>query len=48
MDAKFEERSRMKAIERPELPEDEAFINEAAYLMLSADHEATVSPKEKL
>lgn len=48
MDAKFEERSRMKAIERPELPEDEAFINEAAYLMLSADPEATVSPKEKL
>ena len=48
MDAKFEERSRMKAIERPELPEDEAFINEAAYLMLSADPEATVSPKEAI
>jgi carboxyl-terminal processing protease len=37
MDAKFEERSQMKANERPELPEDEAFINEAAYIMLSAD-----------
>ncbi|BFM01805.1 hypothetical protein Psyaliredsea_04520 [Psychrobacter alimentarius] len=48
MDAKFEERSRMKAIERPELPEDEAFINEAAYLMLSADPETTLSPQEKL
>ncbi|WP_105244758.1 carboxy terminal-processing peptidase [Psychrobacter sp. Marseille-P5312] len=37
MDAKFEERSQMKANERPELPEDEAFINEAAYIMLSAE-----------
>lgn len=37
MDAKFEERSQMKALERPQLPEDEAYINEAAYLMLSAD-----------
>ncbi|MBR5495130.1 MAG: carboxy terminal-processing peptidase, partial [Psychrobacter sp.] len=34
MDAKFEERSQMKESERPELPEDEAFINEAAYIML--------------
>ncbi len=48
MDAKFEERSKMKADERPQLPEDEAFINEAAYLMLSADSKATLSPKEKL
>ncbi len=48
MDAKFEERSRMKANERPELPEDEAFVNEAAYLMLSAEPEVTLSPKEKL
>ena len=48
MDAKFEERSQMKANERPELPEDEAFINEAAYIMLSADSKATVSPEEKL
>lgn len=37
MDAKFEERSQMKALERPQLPEDEAYIDEAAYLMLSAD-----------
>ncbi len=37
MDAKFEERSQMKALERPQLPEDEAYINEAAYLMLSAE-----------
>ena len=48
MDAKFEERSRMKAAERTELPEDEAFINEAAYIMLSADPEVLLSPKEKL
>ncbi|OLF37020.1 carboxy terminal-processing peptidase [Psychrobacter sp. Cmf 22.2] len=48
MDAKFEERSKMKADERPQLPEDEAFISEAAYLMLSADSKATLSPKEKL
>ncbi|WP_289116350.1 carboxy terminal-processing peptidase [uncultured Psychrobacter sp.] len=48
MDAKFEERSRMKATERPELPEDEAFINEAAYLMLSAEPKALLSPEEKL
>ena len=48
MDAKFEERSRMKAAERTELPEDEAFINEAAYIMLSAEPEVLLSPKEKL
>lgn len=48
MDAKFEERSQMKADERPELPEDEAFIKEAAYIMLSADAEETLSPEEKL
>ena len=48
MDAKFEERSRMKAAERPELPEDEAFINEAAYLMLSAEPKTMLSPEEKL
>ncbi len=48
MDAKFEERSRMKAAERPELPEDEVFINEAAYLMLSAEPKALLSPEEKL
>ena len=48
MDAKFEERSRMKAKERPELPEDEAFINEAAYIMLSADAKVQASPEEKL
>ncbi len=47
-DAKFEERSRMKAGERPELPEDEAFINEAAYLMLSAEPKTVLSPEEKL
>ena len=44
MDAKFEERSRMKAKERPELPEDEAFINEAAYIMLSAEPRSIVKP----
>ena len=48
MDAQFEERSRMKASERPELPEDEAFINEAAYVMLSAEPNALLSPQEKL
>ncbi|ALF59991.1 carboxy terminal-processing peptidase [Psychrobacter urativorans] len=48
MDAKFEERSQMKALERPQLPEDEAYINEAAYLMLSADSTVTVSPEEQL
>ena len=48
MDAKFEERSQMKALERPELPEDEAFIKEAAYIMLSADPKIQASPEEKL
>lgn len=48
MDAKFEERSQMKALERPQLPEDEAYINEAAYLMLSADPIVSVSPQQKL
>lgn len=48
MDAKFEERSQMKESERPELPEDEAFIKEAAYIMLSAEAEVQASPKKKL
>ncbi|MBE0405590.1 carboxy terminal-processing peptidase [Psychrobacter sp. AOP22-C1-22] len=48
MDAKFEERSQMKANERPELPEDEVFINEAAYIMLSAEPKELLSPEEKL
>ena len=48
MDAKFEERSRMKADDRPELLEDEAFINEAANIMLSADSKTTVSPEQSL
>ncbi|WP_201616847.1 carboxy terminal-processing peptidase [Psychrobacter urativorans] len=48
MDAKFEERSKMKARERPQLPEDEAYINEAAYLMLSAEPKVSVSPQDKL
>ena len=48
MDAKFEERSQMKVNEREELPEDEAYINEAAYLMLSVDPTVTLSPEEKL
>ncbi|MBP2279331.1 carboxyl-terminal processing protease [Psychrobacter sp. PL19] len=48
MDAKFEERSRMKVNERPQLLEDEAFINEAAYLMLSADPKVSLSPEQKL
>ena len=47
MDAKFEERSQMKALERPQLPEDEAYINEAAFLMLSADAQASSSPTQK-
>ena len=47
MDAKFEERSQMKALERPQLPEDEAYINEAAYLMLSADPKPSVSPSQQ-
>lgn len=48
MDAKFEERSQMKAGERPELLEDEAYINEAAYIMLSAEPMKLSSPEEKL
>ena len=48
MDAKFEERSQMKESERPELTEDEAFIKEAAYIMLSADPKMQASPEEKL
>ncbi len=48
MDAKFEERSQMKANERPELPEDEVFINEAAYIMLSAEPKQLLSHKEVL
>ena len=48
MDAKFEERSQMKESERPELPEDEAFIKEAAYIMLSAVPKMQASPEEKL
>lgn len=48
MDAKFEERSQMKAGERPQLPEDEAYIKEAAYLMLSAQPTVMPSPEEKL
>jgi carboxyl-terminal processing protease len=48
MDAKFEERSQMKEAERPQLPEDEAYITEAAYLMLNADQTVSLSPEEKL
>ncbi|MBO1530374.1 carboxy terminal-processing peptidase [Psychrobacter sp. F1192] len=48
MDAKFEERSQMKLHERPQLPEDEVFVKEAAYIMLSADAEPVISPKEAL
>ncbi len=48
MDAKFEERSQMKESERPELPEDEAYIFEAAQLMLDAQPEVIVTPEEKL
>ena len=48
MDSKFEERSQMKESERPQLPESEIFITEAAYLMLSADPLVPVSPAEKL
>ena len=38
----------MKAGERPELPEDEAFITEAAYLMLNAQPKTPMSPEEKI
>lgn len=48
MDAKFEERSQMKSNERPQLPEDEVFVKEAAYLMLSAEADISVSPEEAL
>ena len=48
MDAKFEERSQMKESKRPQLPENETFITEAAYLMLSADAIMPVSPQDKL
>lgn len=48
MDSKFEERSQMKESERPQLPENETYITEAAYLMLSADPIVPISPEEKL
>lgn len=48
MDAKFEERSQMRESERPPLPESEAYINEAAYLMLSAEPTVLATPEEKL
>jgi len=48
MDAKFEERSKMKESERPELPEDEVYIFEAARLMLDAEPTMIASPAEKL
>lgn len=48
MDAKFEERSQMKQSERPELPEDEVYIYEAAQLMLDAQPEVIATPEEKL
>ncbi|GAA0308826.1 carboxy terminal-processing peptidase [Psychrobacter aestuarii] len=44
IDAKFEERSQMKKNERPELPEDEAYVKEAAYLMLSASPRKDMNP----
>ena len=37
VEAMFEERSRMKNDERPKLPEDEAFVIEAAKIMLQAN-----------
>lgn len=37
VEAMFEERSRMKGDERPKLPEDEAFVIEAANIMFQAD-----------
>jgi carboxyl-terminal processing protease len=48
MDAKFEERSKMKESERPELPEDEVYIFEAARLMLDAEPTMIASPAEEL
>ena len=48
MDAKFEERSKMKEGERSQLPEDEAYIYEAAQLMLDAEPKVIASPAEKL
>lgn len=48
IDAKFEERSQMKADERPELPEDEAFVKEAAYLMLDASPKSPKVAGEEL
>lgn len=48
IDAKFEERSQMKANERPELPEDEAFVKEAAYIMLDASPKAPKLPEAEL
>lgn len=48
MDAKFEERSQMKESERPELPEDEVYIFEAAQLMLDAKPAVITSPAENL
>ncbi|WP_227429150.1 carboxy terminal-processing peptidase [Psychrobacter sp. I-STPA6b] len=37
LEAMFEERSHLKESERPKLPEDEAFVIEAANIMLSVD-----------
>ena len=48
MDAKFEERSKMKESERPELPEDKVSIFAAARLMLDAEPTMIASPAEEL
>lgn len=37
VEAMFEERSRLKNDQRPKLPEDEAYVIEAAKIMLEAD-----------
>lgn len=48
LDAKFEERNQMKESERPDLPEEEVYITEAAYLMLDAEPTVIHSPEETL
>lgn len=43
IEALFEERSRLKQNEKPELPEDEAFVIEAAKIMLDAETQQSSS-----
>ena len=44
LDALFEERSAMKENERPKLPENEAYILEAANIMFDSSYAKTTTP----